>query len=56
MSTKFLCFEYVKSLYANDYDFSEIYNVYVHSAFGKFYLMDGLLVQRESIVMTFSFW
>jgi hypothetical protein len=49
MSTKFLCFEYVKSLYANDYDFSKIYNVYGHSAFGKFYLMDGYLFKENRL-------
>jgi hypothetical protein len=49
MSTKFLCFEYVKSLYANDYDFSKIYNVCGHSAFDKFYLMDSYLFKENRL-------
>jgi hypothetical protein len=30
-------------------DFSEIYNVYGHSAFGKFYLMDGYLFKENRL-------
>jgi hypothetical protein len=33
MSTTLIGFEYVKVLYANDFDFSEIYNACGHSAF-----------------------
>ena len=40
MNTRLLGFEYVKELY-DDSDFPEIYNACGHSAFGKFYLMDG---------------
>ena len=35
-STRFLGFEYMKALYANDSDIFEIYNVCRHSAFDKF--------------------
>jgi len=46
MNTRLLGFEYVKELYDNDSEFAEIYNAYGHSAFGKFYLMDGYLFKE----------
>ena len=46
MNTRLLGFEYVKELYGNDSDFAEIYNACGHSAFGKFYLMDGYLFKE----------
>jgi hypothetical protein len=36
-----------KALDADDSDFSKIYNAYGHSAFGKFYLMDGYLFKEN---------
>jgi hypothetical protein len=47
MSIGLLGFEYVKALYANDFDFSEIYNACGPSAFGKFYLMDDYLFKEN---------
>jgi hypothetical protein len=47
MNTRLLGFEYVKALYADDSDFAEIYNAYGHSAFDKFYLMDGYLFKEN---------
>jgi len=49
MNTRLLGFEYVKELYANDSDFAEIYNACGHSAFGKFYLMDGYLFKENRL-------
>jgi len=47
MNTRLPGFEYVKELYDNDSDFAEIYNARGHSAFGKFYLMDGYLFKEN---------
>ena len=41
INTGLLGFEYVKGLYGNDSDFAKIYNAFGHSAFSKFYLIDG---------------
>ena len=49
MTTRLLGFEYVKQLYDNDSDFAEIYNVYGHSTFNKFYLMDGYLFKENKL-------
>jgi hypothetical protein len=50
INTRFLGSEYVKELYDNDSNFVEIYNACAHSAFGKFYLMDGYLLKQNSCV------
>jgi len=47
INTRLLSFEYVKELYVNDFDFTGIYNACAHSAFGKFYLMDGYLFKEN---------
>ena len=47
MNTRLLGFEYV--LYDNDFDFAEIYNACGHSAFGKYYLMDGYLFKENRL-------
>jgi len=54
MNTRLLGFEYVKELYDNDSDFAEIYNTCGHSAFGKFYLMDGYLFKENRLCVPAS--
>jgi hypothetical protein len=54
MNTRLLGFEYVKELYDNDSDFAEIYNACGHSAFGKFYLMDGYLFKENKLCVPAS--
>jgi hypothetical protein len=43
LSAKMLGFEYVKDVYANDADFSDVYMACDKAAFGKFYKHDGYL-------------
>ena len=40
MSAKLLGFEYVKDMYANDADFSDVYKACDKTVFGKFYKHD----------------
>ena len=47
ISTRLLGFKYVKALYANDSNFSKIYNACGHLAFDKFYLMDDYLFKEN---------
>jgi len=47
ISARFLVFENVKALYANDSNFIKIYNVCGHLIFGKFYLMNGYLFKEN---------
>jgi hypothetical protein len=54
MNTTLLGFEYVKELYYNDSDFAEIYNACGQSAFGKFYLMDGILFKENILCVPAS--
>ena len=54
MNTRLLGFEYVKELYDNDSDCAEIYNACGHSAFGKFYLMDGYLFKENRLCVPAS--
>jgi hypothetical protein len=54
MNTRLLGFEYVKELYDNDSDFAEIYNACGHSAFGKFYFMDGYLFKENRLCVPAS--
>ena len=44
----------MKELYDNDSDFAEIYNACGHSAFGKFYLMDGYLFKENRLCVPTS--
>ena len=54
MNTRLLGFEYMKELYDNDFDFSEIYNACGHSTFAKFYLMDGYLFKENILCVPAS--
>jgi hypothetical protein len=54
MNTRLLGFEYVKELYDNDSDFSEIYNACGNSASCKFYLMDGYLFKENRLCVLAS--
>ena len=54
MSTGLLGFEYVKALYANDFDFSKIYNTCGPSTFGKFYLKDDYLFKENRLCILTS--
>jgi hypothetical protein len=54
MNTRLLGFEYMKELYDNDSDFADIYNACRHSAFGKFYLMDGYLFKKNRMCVPAS--
>jgi hypothetical protein len=49
MNTKLIDFEYMKALYANDSDFSKIYNECGHLTFGKFYVMDNFLFKENQL-------
>ena len=40
-----LGFEYIKDMYANDADFSDVYKACDKAAFGKFYKRDGYVTQ-----------
>jgi hypothetical protein len=44
----------VKELYVNDFDFAKIFNVCGHSAFGKFYLMNGYLFKENRMCVPTS--
>lgn len=45
ISSKFLGFEYVKEMYANDKDFSIIYHACEYCAFQKYYRYNGFLLK-----------
>uniref|UniRef100_A0A2N9EK74 CCHC-type domain-containing protein n=1 Tax=Fagus sylvatica TaxID=28930 RepID=A0A2N9EK74_FAGSY len=49
MSTKILGFEYVKDIYADDADFSDVYKACDKTAFGKFYKHDGYLFKESKL-------
>jgi hypothetical protein len=49
MSAKMLGFEYVKDLYADDADFSNVYMACDKAAFGKFYKHDGYLFKESKL-------
>jgi hypothetical protein len=55
INTRLLGFEYVKALYADDSDFSEIYNAREHLSFGKLYLMDDYLFKENRLCVPASF-
>uniref|UniRef100_A0A2N9I0D3 Integrase catalytic domain-containing protein n=1 Tax=Fagus sylvatica TaxID=28930 RepID=A0A2N9I0D3_FAGSY len=49
MSAKLLGFEYVKDMYADDTDFSDVYKACDKTAFGKFYKHDGYLFKESKL-------
>uniref|UniRef100_A0A2N9HWY0 Reverse transcriptase n=1 Tax=Fagus sylvatica TaxID=28930 RepID=A0A2N9HWY0_FAGSY len=49
MSAKLLGFEYVKDMYADDADFSDVYKACDKTAFGKFYKHDGYLFKESKL-------
>jgi hypothetical protein len=49
MSAKMLGFEYVKDMYADDADFSDVYKACDKAAFGKFYKHDGCLFKESKL-------
>uniref|UniRef100_A0A2N9I7U7 Integrase catalytic domain-containing protein n=1 Tax=Fagus sylvatica TaxID=28930 RepID=A0A2N9I7U7_FAGSY len=51
MSAKMLGFEYVKDMYADDADFSDVYKACDKAAFGKFYKHDGYLFKESKLCM-----
>jgi hypothetical protein len=55
-----LGFEYVKDVYANDADFSNVYIACDKAAFGKFYKHDGYFLKKANcvcqIVQCMNYW
>ena len=51
MCVKLLGFEYVKDMYADDADFSDMYKACDKMAFGKFYKHDGYLFKESKLCM-----
>jgi hypothetical protein len=49
LDTKLLGFEYIKDLYAQDFDFGEVFNACEKVAFGKFYRHDGFLFRENKL-------
>ena len=49
MSAKLLGFEYVKDMYADDADFSDVYKACDKTAFGKFYKYGGYLFKESKL-------
>jgi hypothetical protein len=49
MSAKLFGFEYVKDMYADDADFSDVYKACDKTAFGKFYKHDGYLFKESKL-------
>jgi hypothetical protein len=49
MIAKMLGFEYLKDVYANDADFSDMYMACDKAAFGKFYKHDGYLFKESKL-------
>ena len=47
MSAKMLGFEYVKNIYADDADFSDVYKACDKTVFGKFYKHEGYLFKES---------
>jgi hypothetical protein len=60
MGAKMLEFEYVKDMYADDADFSDVYKVCDMAAFGKFYKHNGYLFKESNfgcqVVLCVSYW
>jgi hypothetical protein len=51
MSAKMLGFEYMKDMYADDADFSDVYKACDKVAFGKFYKHDGYLFKKNKLCL-----
>ena len=49
LDTKLLGFEYIKDLYTNDTDFSDVFKACDKVAFGKFYRHDGFLFRENRL-------
>ena len=49
LNAKLLGFEYIKELYVNDPDFSNVFNVCKKVSFGKFYRYDGFLFSENKL-------
>ena len=49
LQTKFLGFEFVKDLYANDFDFGKVWDSCSQHAFGNYYRHDGFLFQKNQL-------
>lgn len=55
LSFKLLGFEHLKELYANDSDFSDVYQACEHTAFNKFYRHKGFLFRSKQLcIPTYS--
>jgi hypothetical protein len=52
MNAKMLGFEYVKDMYADDADFSDVYKACDKTAFGKFYKHDGYLFKESKLCVS----
>ena len=42
-------FEYIKDLYPNDHDFTNVYAVYEKGGFNKFYKHEGFLFRENKL-------
>lgn len=51
LNMKLLRFEYMKDLYENNSDFSNVYNVYEKLAYSKFYRLDEYLFRENKLYM-----
>ena len=49
LSSKLLGFEHLKDLYANDFEFADVFKACEHGAFNKFYLHDGFLFKGKQL-------
>ena len=49
LDTKLLGFEYIKDLYAQDFDFGDVFNACEKVAFGKIYRHDGFLFRENKL-------
>ena len=45
-----LGFEYIKDLYAQDYDFCDVFNACEKMSFGKFYRQKGFCIEKINCV------
>jgi hypothetical protein len=55
VNVKFLGFKYMKELYTNDSDFTNVYVAYEKLVFGKFYKLDGYLFEYNKLCVLGSF-
>ena len=56
MDAKLLSFKHIKELYAQDHDFSNVYNACETTAFEKFYKHDGYLFHLKQLCMPKCSW